>query len=297
MTAHRPGPEILVGLIRSFRPVQWVKNLLVLAAPAAAGELPRNSVWLREGVIFVLFCAAASGIYLVNDLLDREADREHPTKRDRPIAAGALPPTAPWTVATVLLAVSLAGALLWCNRTTAAVLAIYVVLQLAYCVSFKHLPLIDIAVLASGFLLRTIAGGTAVDIPLSHWFLITVGFGSLMVAGAKRYSELVTLGHGSGTRRALGHYTPEYLRFVWQAGATAAMLTYCLWATSVPAHATALAARELSIVPMVMVVLRYCQLTDRGRAEEPDDVLVRDRAIQVFGFCWAVIFVIAASLR
>lgn len=288
---------MISALIRSSRPLQWVKNLLVLAAPAAAGELPRNSVWLREGVIFALFCAAASGLYLVNDLLDREADRAHPTKRDRPIAAGVVPPHVAWAVAIVLLAVSLAGALVWCNRTTATVLAIYVVLQLAYCVSFKHLPLIDIAVLASGFLLRTIAGGTAVDIPLSHWFLITVGFGALMVAGAKRYSELITVGQGSGTRSALSRYSPEYLRFVWQAGATAAMLTYCLWATSVPANPTVLAAREISIVPMVMVVLRYCQLTDRGRAEEPEVVLVRDRAIQVFGFCWAVIFVIAASLR
>ena len=288
---------MLLELMRSLRPRQWIKNLLVFAAPAAAGELPRNTVWLRESVIFVLFCAAASGIYLVNDLLDREADRAHPTKRDRPIAAGVVPPRAAWTVAAVLLTTSLTGALVWCNRDTAAVLAIYVVLQLAYCISFKHLPLIDLAVLASGFLLRTIAGGTAVDIPLSHWFLITIGFGSLMVAGAKRYSELITLGHGSGTRNALSHYSPDYLRFVWQAGATAAMLTYCLWATSVPAHSTVLATRELSIVPMVMVVLRYCQLTDRGRAEDPDLVLVRDRAIQVFGFCWAVIFVIAASLR
>lgn len=288
---------MLLELIRSLRPRQWIKNLLVFAAPAAAGELPRNTVWLRESVIFVLFCVAASGIYLVNDLLDREADRAHPTKRVRPIAAGVVPPRVAWTAAAVLLATSLAGALVWCNRETAAVLAVYMVLQLAYCLSFKHLPLIDLAVLASGFLLRTIAGGTAVDIPLSHWFLITVGFGSLMVAGAKRYSELLTLGHGSGTRNALSHYSPEYLRFVWQAGATAAMLTYCLWATSDPANSTVLATRELSIVPMVMVVLRYCQLTDRGRAEDPDDVLVKDRAIQVFGFCWAVIFVIAASLR
>jgi decaprenyl-phosphate phosphoribosyltransferase len=187
--------------------------------------------------------------------------------------------------------------MLWCNRTTALVLATYIVLQLLYCVSFKHLPLVDIAALASGFLLRTIAGGTAVDIPLSQWFLITVGFASLMVAGAKRYSELVVHGHGSGTRRALSHYSPEFLRFVWQSGATAVMLTYCLWATSVPANPTVVAVRELSIVPMVMVVLRYCQLTDRGRAQEPEYVLFRDRASQVFGICWAITFAVAASLR
>ncbi len=297
MTNRSARSGILVGLVRSTRPVQWVKNLLVLAAPAAAGELPRNDVWLREAIVFALFCAAASGIYLVNDVIDRDADRAHPTKRDRPIANGDVPPRVAWIVAAILLAVSLLGALIWCNLTTAAVLVIYVVLQLAYCVSLKHLPLIDIAILASGFLLRTIAGGTAVDIPLSHWFLITVGFASLMVAGAKRYSELITLGQRSVTRSALANYSREYLRFVWQAGATAAMLTYCLWATSVAANPTVLVLREISIVPMVMVVLRYCQLTDRGLAEEPDEVLVKDRAIQVFGFCWAVIFVIAASLR
>ncbi len=288
---------MLLGLIRSFRPRQWTKNLLVFAAPAAAGELFTDEIWWREGILFILFCAAASGIYLVNDALDLESDRAHPTKRNRPMAAGLLPVPVAWATAAVLMTGSVAAAVVWCNPVTAAVLAAYVVLQLAYCVSFKHLPLIDIAVLASGFLLRTIAGGTVVDIPLSHWFLITVGFASLMIAGAKRYSELTTLGHGSGTRSALAHYSPEYLRFIWQAGATAAMLTYCLWATSVPANPTVLATRELSIVPMVMVVLRYCQLTDRRRAEEPDEVLLRDRAIQVFGICWAVIFVIAASLR
>jgi decaprenyl-phosphate phosphoribosyltransferase len=187
--------------------------------------------------------------------------------------------------------------MLWCNRTTAAVLAIYVVSQLAYCLALKHLPIIDLTVLATGFMLRTIAGGTAVDIPLSQWFLITIGFASLMVAGAKRYSELRAVGHESGTRDALNHYTPEYLRFVWQAGATASVLTYCLWATSTPGDDLVLTLRELSIVPMVMIVLRDCQLADRGRAEEPDDIVLSDRATQVIGFCWAVTFVVAAGLR
>lgn len=288
---------MLPALIRSFRPLHWVKNLLVLAAPAAAGELPQDDIWLREGVIFVLFCLAASGIYLVNDLLDRDADRVHPVKRHRPIATGSVPTRVAWATAAVLLTMSLVGAVAWCNRPTAIVLAIYVVLQLAYCFSLKHLPIVDLTVLASGFLLRTIAGGTAADIPLSQWFLITVGFASLMVAGAKRYSELLTVGRDSGTREALNGYTPEYLRFVWQAGATAMVLTYCLWATSLPATGAVLTMREISIVPMVMVVLRYCQLADRGRAEEPEKALIRDRSIQVFGLCWAVTFVIAASLR
>jgi decaprenyl-phosphate phosphoribosyltransferase len=288
---------MLLGLIRSCRPVQWVKNLLVLAAPAAAGRVLQDGIWWRESIIFALFCAAASGIYLVNDVLDREADRAHPSKRNRPIAAGVVPQSLAWSFAGVLLVGSLAGALAWCNRSTASVLAAYIVLCLAYSFYLKHLTIVDMAVLASGFLLRTIAGGTAVDIPLSQWFLITVGFASLMVAGAKRYSELRALGHGSGTRGALRHYTPEFLRFVWQAGATAAVLTYCLWATSMPTNDRLLALRELSIVPMVMVVLRYCQLTDRGRAEEPEEVLLKDRVIQVFGFFWAVSFVVAASFQ
>ena len=288
---------MLLGLIRSCRPVQWVKNLLVLAAPAAAGQLFRDGIWWRESIIFGLFCAAASGIYLVNDCMDREADRAHSRKRERPIAAGDV--TVAWAlaVAVVLVVASTAGALVWCNRSTVIVLAVYITLSLAYSAFLKHLPIVDMAVLAAFFMLRTVAGGTVADIPLSQWFLITVGFASLMAAGAKRYSELQMLGHGGGTRGALRHYTPEYLRFVWQAGATAAVLTYCLWATSEPASGSVLAFRELSIVPMVMVVLRYCQLTDRGRAEEPEEVLLRDGMIQIFGVCWAVTFVVAASLQ
>ncbi|MDN5933812.1 MAG: decaprenyl-phosphate phosphoribosyltransferase, partial [Pseudonocardia sp.] len=208
------------GVLKTMRPRQWVKNVLVLAAPFAAGSLFAPGIGVQLVVAFVAFSLAASGIYLVNDAKDVEADRAHPTKRNRPIAAGIVPPVVALVVAVVLLAGALALSLL-ASVQLLVLLAVYIGVQLAYCFWLKHQPVLDICIVASGFLLRAIAGGAATGIGLSQWFLLVAGFGSLFMVAGKRYAEMMLAEKtGAKIRKSLESYSASYLRFVWGLSAT-----------------------------------------------------------------------------
>ncbi len=221
-TAVTEAPKSLpAAIVKAVRPRQWVKNVLVLAAPMAAGSVTESAVLLPVALAFVVFCMAASGIYLVNDAMDVEADREHPTKRFRPIAAGVLPLRLAYILAGVLLVASIALSFL-ANWQLAVVMAVYIGIQLAYCVGLKHQAVLDICIVSSGFLIRAIAGGVAAEIPLSQWFLLIMAFGSLFMAAGKRYAELrLATRTGAKIRKSLEYYTETYLRFVWTLAATA----------------------------------------------------------------------------
>lgn len=275
------------AVLRSMRPKQWTKNLLVVAAPLAAGDLLEPGVLGSTALAFVAFCSVSSATYLVNDCADVEADRLHPRKRTRPIAAGALSVRAALVVAVLLFAVG--GTLALLTRWEfVALLAAYVVVTLAYSLRLKHEPVIDLSLIASGFLMRAVAGGLAAAIPISDWFLMVAGFGSLFIVAGKRYSELHTLGSEAGTRRSLVRYTDSYLRFVWSIAAAVTVAAYSLWAfenaapTGVPWH-------PLSILPFVVGLLRYAVDVDAGRAAEPEDIVWGDRLLQGIGVVWVVV--------
>ncbi|RYP84975.1 decaprenyl-phosphate phosphoribosyltransferase [Nocardioides guangzhouensis] len=271
-------------VVRAMRPRQWIKNLLVLAAPLAAGELFDPSVAGPTALAFAAFCLMSSAVYLVNDCADVESDRVHPRKRFRPIAAGELTVRTALVVAGVLVAASLALALV-AGWSLAAILAGYFLMQVGYALWFKHEPVLDITVVTVGFLLRAVAGGVAADLAISQWFLLVAGFGSLFIVAGKRYSELHTIGSEAGTRRSLVRYTDTYLRFVWSVAAAATVMSYSLWAfensgtTEVPWH-------TISILPFVVGLLRYAVDIDAGRAAEPEDIVVADRLLQAIGVCW-----------
>jgi decaprenyl-phosphate phosphoribosyltransferase len=281
-----PDRGVARALVRAARPRQWVKNLLVVAAPLAAGEVGDADVIAATLLAFVSFCLAASAVYLVNDTADREADRLHPTKRLRPIASGALPVPVALAAAGVLAVLALAVGWLADPQLTVLVAA-YLGLQLLYAVRLKHEPVLDISIVAAGFLMRAVAGGVAADIPLSQWFLLVSGFGSLFIVAGKRYSELHTLGSEAGTRRSLVRYTDTYLRFVWSTAAGATVISYSLWAfeqapdSGIPWH-------TISIAPFLMVLLRYAVDVDAGTASEPEDIVFRDRILQLIGVVWLV---------
>ncbi|WP_395294928.1 decaprenyl-phosphate phosphoribosyltransferase [Kitasatospora hibisci] len=278
------------GLIRNARPRQWVKNVLVLAAPGAAGMLTDTTVLKQAGIVFVLFCAAASAIYFLNDAMDVEADRAHPTKRNRPIASGIVPLPLAYLCAALLAGGAIGGALLLCNLPTAIALGTYLVMQFLYCTGLKHVLVVDLAFVTSGFLIRAMIGGLAADIKLSQWFLITTGFAALFMVGAKRYSELVSMGEqAADSRRLLASYTPGYLRFVWQASAAVALLSYCLWSSDNAAGADT-ALRQITVLPFVFAILRYAVFADRGHAEAPENVVLKDRPLLVLGAIWAGLY-------
>ena len=288
--------------MRTARPRQWVKNGLVLAAPFAAGRLLslRDSVQL--GVVLVLFTACASAVYLINDARDAEADRAHPVKRQRPVACGQVSVGAAYTAGGLLAVAAPATAAVVCNADTAGLLAGYVVMQLAYCVWLKHMLVVDLVIVTTGFLMRAMAGGVALGIGLSRWFLITSGFCALFMVAAKRYSELVLMSGKDGdvgaTRALLGEYTSGYLRFVWQLAAGVGVLAYCLWAMETGGTASGwLPWRQLSMIPFILSVLRYAVFADAGSAGAPEDVLLRDRALVVIGLAWGALYVLAAVNR
>ncbi|GAC54608.1 MULTISPECIES: decaprenyl-phosphate phosphoribosyltransferase [Gordonia] len=285
-----PPKNLTTGLIKAIRLRQWVKNVLVLAAPLAAGNITELSVLADAGIAFIAFCLAASSIYLVNDAMDVESDRNHPTKRFRPIAAGVVPVPLAYALASVLLAGSIGVAFL-ANWQTAVVIAIYLVIQLGYCFGLKNQAVIDICIVSSGFLLRAIAGGVAAEIELSQWFLLVMAFGSLFMAAGKRYAELQLAERtGAKIRKALQYYTTTYLRFVWTLSATAVVIFYGLWAFDKGGdngHDSNV-AYAVSMVPFTVAILRYAVDVDGGAAGEPEEIALGDRVLQLLAVAWLV---------
>lgn len=276
------------------RPRQWTKNLLVVAAPALSGRLLEADVVLGTLVAFATFSIAASGIYLVNDVLDVELDRAHPRKQHRPIAAGLVSPGLATGVAVVLLLAAPALSLL-ATTDLAIVVAIYEGFSLVYSLALKDEPVIDIAIVASGFLLRAIAGGAATGIALSQWFLLSAAFGSLFMASGKRYAESRMEGDLTAMRKSLGRYTQTYLRFVWTLSATVLVMTYGLWAFEQGERSGSILPAA-SMAPFVIAVLRYAVDVDAGRADEPEEIALGDRVLQLLAISWLVLLAIAIYL-
>ncbi|QMV12552.1 decaprenyl-phosphate phosphoribosyltransferase [Streptomyces lincolnensis] len=297
-TPPPPKGSLLGGLLRTARPKQWVKNVLVVAAPAAAGQLFSQHAVTQLVLVFALFTACAAAVYLINDARDAEADRAHPTKRRRPVAAGQVPVPVAYAVGGALGILAPATAAWLVSPAVAALLTAYLAMQLAYCVSLKHVLVVDLVVVTTGFLMRAMVGGLALGIPLSRWFLITTGFGALFMVSAKRYSEAVQMaGKAGATRALLTEYTTGYLRFVWQLAAGVAVLGYCLWALEeggVP-HTSVLPWRQLSMVAFILAVLRYAVFADRGTAGEPEDVVLHDRALALIALVWIAMYALAVA--
>ena len=293
-TRHRPAA---VELLVAVRPRQWVKNILVFAIPLAAGRLQERDVLVDTVAAFLCFCAAASATYLLNDVVDRHADRAHPTKRHRPIASGEVSVRVALGLALALGVAALVGAALSTYPAFFVTLVAYLVTTVSYSMWLKHEPVIELALIASGFVLRAIAGGTATGIHISPWFLTVAAFGSLFMAAGKRYSELVSLGDDAvSARAALARYTPSYLRFVWNLSAAITLTAYCLWAFQVAPHNSgSLPFASWSVVPFILAVLRFALDIDRGDAGAPEDVAFHDRVLQFLAVLWLVLFAMGAA--
>lgn len=283
----------LPAWLRAMRPKQWVKNVLVLAAPLASGRLLEPGVLLASALAFVAFSLISASIYLINDIRDVEADRLHPKKKFRPIAAGEVSPTTAWVLAGITAVAALVLGF-WTMPMLGVTLAVYWVLQLAYSFFLKHQPIIDLAMVAAGFLLRAVAGGVASELPLSQWFLLVASFGSLFMVAGKRYSELKELGTEAGTRVSLERYTKSYLREVWSISIAVVIMSYSLWAFELPGpQPWGVNWTAISIAPFTLALLRYAMKVDQGQAGEPEDVVLGDRILQVLAVLWVIPVAIA----
>lgn len=284
------GSSLPAGLLRAARPKQWVKNVLVAAAPGAAGVLGERRVIEHTALAFAAFCVVASGTYLLNDVRDVEADRRHPTKQRRPIAAGEVPEGVALVAGIVAIAAGLAIALT-VNWKFAAVVGVYIGITVGYSVWLKHVTVVDIAAVASGYVIRAVAGGVAVPVPISEWFLIVASFGSLFMVAGKRHGEHLDLGEErANIRPSLGEYPLSYLRYIWMISSGVAITGYCLWAFEQAALRTGFPWYQLSIIPFVLAVLRYALLLEGGHGSAPEDLVLGDRTLQVLGVVWVAVF-------
>ncbi len=289
-------PSRLPAAIRAMRPRQWIKNLLVVTAPLAAGRLFESGVLTKAALAFVAFCLVSATIYLINDVRDVEEDRLHPKKRFRPIAAGELKPGVALVLSVVTGVLGLALGF-WVALALGITLVVYVGLQIFYSIFLKHLPVVDLAMVASGFLLRAIAGGVAAGIVLSQWFLLVAAFGSFFMVAGKRYSEMKSLGSEGGTRKSLSRYSESYLRFAWMLAAVMVLISYSLWAFENPGEeAFGIPWTAISIAPFTLGLLQYALEVDSGQAGEPEDVVLHDHVLQGIGVIWLVTISVAVFL-
>ena len=291
--------SLAAGMVKACRPKQWAKNVLVVVAPAAAmvyiDRTPDGiefKWWAvaRTLVAFAAFSMVASATYLVNDSVDAEADRRHPTKRNRPIAAGVV--SIPLAAAmAIVLALGGFGLALSRNWQFCVVVAIYAVQTTLYSFWLKNEPVLDLVALSSGFILRLVGGAYALQVEVSPWFFIISCFGSLFIAVGKRLAEKRELGENHGSiRKTLAIYTEPYLRLLQGIAATIVIMAYVMWAfEKARLDPSSAVWMEVSILPFLVAILRYGLLVELGKGSAPEDVLAADRQMQLMGALWVVL--------
>ena len=294
MTASTARPSLVVGLVRAIRPKQWIKNILVFAAPVAAGIFDSRNTDMKALAAFGCFCAAASATYLLNDVTDVKRDRQHPVKRNRPIAAGIVPVPVALTLATVLLVIGVGGGFA-ITRAFGLTIVAYLANTTLYTLWFKHMAILDIVAVAAGFVLRAIGGATATSVPISEWFFIVTSFGALLMVSGKRAGELVELGDEAHiVRPVLAEYSASFLSYLRAVFSGGALITYCLWAFASANEAGSDSVLfKLSIVPFAVAILRYALLLDRGEGSEPENLVLSDRTLLASGAVWAILYALA----
>jgi decaprenyl-phosphate phosphoribosyltransferase len=290
---------LAVALIRLARPRQWIKNLLVFVAPAAAGVLLHGGVLWRAVAAFAIFCLAASGTYFLNDAIDAEQDRAHPSKHRRPVASGQVPVALAVSVGIGLLVVATALGGLLAGWDLALVMGLYGAINVSYSLGLRNEPILDLAAVSAGFVLRAVAGGLAAGVVLSDWFLIVTSFGSLLIVSGKRSGEKQLLddheADDEAVRQTLGLYTPAFLRTVRTLTAAVTVTAYCLWAFERagelhPGHHPIWF--QLTIIPFTIALLHVMRLLDSGDGAAPEELALRDRRLQIYGLSWIVLFAI-----
>jgi 4-hydroxybenzoate polyprenyltransferase len=269
------------ALVRLLRPRQWIKNGFVFAPLVFSGSFVRRAAVIDTVVAAALFCVAASLVYVFNDLRDLAADRAHPVKRySRPLASGEVSIGQAYAVMAGLTLVLLTGLLV--DPATTGVIWLYVLLNVAYTIKLKTVPVVDLFALAGGFVLRVQAGATALSLLISPWMLITTLCLALYLAAVKRRDELA--GAGDGSRAVLRLYTTALLDRFAERASLAAMVFYGLFVVAV--------RPELALtIPLVLFgMFRYSYVVDRaGAGESPTDVLWRDRPLAITVVAWAAL--------
>jgi decaprenyl-phosphate phosphoribosyltransferase len=288
--AHARGVRWVVAVVRTARPRQWPKNLLVFAAPLAGASLGR-----RDGLLYALVAAAAFGfasvaVYFVNDVVDAERDRLHPRKRNRPVASGALPKQHAVALGAVCAAIGLSAGLLINEPLLIATVAGYLGLSFGYSLVLKQIPVVEVMFVASGFLLRVLGGAAATHVPPSGWFLLVCSLGAFGVAIAKRYTELTSLGAEAIRHRpVMRYYRPAELRIAQIVVGAGMIAAYLAWAVGEDSGTRIW--HLVSALPLALALVRFGYLTGRRTAAAVEDLITRDILMLACELSWLALFV------
>ncbi len=278
---------MLKDLFTSVRPHQWYKNSLLFVCVIFSGNILNGEMWSTAALAFAYFCLAAGGGYLVNDVIDRASDRRHPVKKDRPVAAGRLKVSHALTWAAVFMVGALTAAALTLPPLFTVALAAYVALALLYSTALKYHVLLDVLTVASGFVLRAVAGCLAVGVSISSWLIVCTFLLALFMALEKRWYEVATLPADDGPRQGIFVYSASLLEKYISATTGALIVAYLFYAT-VGSQVVMLAT-----VPLVIYGLfRYQYLVhDKRRGGEPSDVF-RDRPLLITAALWTLLVMV-----
>lgn len=289
---ERSPTSMAVAAVKQLRPKQWFKNIFLFPALIFSGRFLELEPVTLALAGFAAFSMLASTGYILNDYLDREADKKHPKKRFRPIASGALPLPAAWLLFAVTLATGTALAL-WISPAFLFIGAVYLTTTLSYSFYFKHRVILDVLFLGSGFVWRTIAGAIAIRVEVSPWLFLCTAFVALFFGFNKRRAELLHVGAHTGTRRNLAEYSPQMLEQFQAIVTSGTIITYMLYTVMGPTGWMTLT------IPMVLYgIFRYIYLIDRhGEGGAPDETLLRDRPMLMTGVLYlgTAVFVLLAD--
>lgn len=287
---------LITSLIAAARPAQWPKNLLLFAAPAAAGVLTEPAVAAHALVAATAFTLGSAATYFLNDLRDVEADRSHPTKCRRPFASGRISTSVGYTAAVILAAAALVLAMT-VGWMTLAGLSAYLVLTTTYSLYLKQFAVIDILAVALGFVLRAGTGALAAGVTVTSWFLLVTFFGALYIVTAKRQAELQAQNTGMElvgyttlpqltSRAALSLYSKSWLEQTLTLALTSAIISYSLWAVQYPGTPLGSGLIQASILPFVATLLRYGYLCSRGDGQRPERLMFTDVFLAATAVAW-----------
>lgn len=287
----------MTGYIRLLRPRQWLKNVFVFLPLIFGGRMINGglSTWLNCFEAFVAFCLAASSIYCINDVVDSAYDSMHPVKRNRPVASGMVSPVNALVTSTLLIILSLSAPCASGMYGVMAIIASYWIMNIAYCLWLKHVPIIDMFVIAFGFVLRVLAGGAATGIPLSPWMVCLTFILTLLLAWAKRRDDVVNAeAYGKHTRRGTEGYNLQFMNCVVCILASVTIVSYMMFTLSADLmerlHSEYV---YLTSIFVIAGIIRYMHIIfTGGKAGEPTRTLSRDPFIIACLFLWAVAYLI-----
>jgi decaprenyl-phosphate phosphoribosyltransferase len=261
--------KVIRDAIKALRPKQWVKNLLVLAAPVASGLFIEEIQKSLLGVLGFIFASSIG--YLVNDWMDRKRDALHPVKKDRPFASERLKLPHLLLMLTMLIAGTSWICLILPSNYTFMIL-LYLFITLSYTIYVKELAVTEIVWLALGFLVRAVAGSAIIEEAPTGWFVLSVFFGAIYIATTKRIAESRS-NHAHNTRKVLSNYNLNFLNVILTVSISITLLTYALWVFAVHGDSSVV---QLTIIPFTLIVLLYAYRAETGNAETPEELVMKD---------------------